>query len=187
MPGQGLPQGWGSDLGKEEPPKPEGLETLVKPDKKGDSLEPSKFKDEMALQFFLGLMGGQSPNMFTNVSQAGLGALKYGQEAKKEESERLYREALAKHYSVAPEIQLQEYLKDPENMAAYIKQRKALGDPALMKELVADYLKNPAGMAVLEKSNPALFAAIKQQAMSAVAPQAISSLPGAGATTRPPV
>lgn len=169
------------------PPKveKEGIEKLLQakaPEGKGD-----KFKDEMALQFFLGLMGGQSPNAFTNVSQAGLGALKYGQEAKKEESERLYREALAKHYQVSPDIQLLEYLKDPENMKQYMKQREALGEPALMKELVTEYLKNPAGMSVLQKENPALYAAVRQQAMMAAAPRAISGLPGAGATTRPPV
>lgn len=176
------------------PPKveKEGIEKLLEakaPEGKGD-----KYKDEMALQFFLGLMGGQSPNAFTNVSQAGLGALKYGQEARDAEFRNKYLEAMAQHHTAASkyagmpnDVQLLEYLKDPKNMAAYQKQREAMGDPALLKTLVSEYIKNPAGMAYLEKQDPVLFNIIKQQARSGLAPSAISALPGAGAATRPPV
>ena len=144
----GLPMG---DLGFDT----SGLDALTKPETKGGvedlitstakeaGVKPSKFKDEMALQFFLGLMGGQSPNAMTNVSQAGLGALKYGQELKKDESEQLYREALGKKYGTPSEIQMLEYLKDPKNMAQYTKQRESMREPMTKEKLIESFMKTP--------------------------------------------
>jgi soluble lytic murein transglycosylase-like protein len=56
-----------------------------------DALPASERKgwtDDMLMQFFLGMAAGESPNAITNAAKAGLGALKYGQEAKKAETER---------------------------------------------------------------------------------------------------
>lgn len=148
QPNKGLPM---DDLGFDR----SGLDALSPPDTKGDvedlmkgaakdaGMKPSKFKDEMALQFFLGLMGGQSPNALTNVSQAGLGALKYGQELKKDESEQLYREALGKKYGTPSEIQMLEYLKDPKNMAQYTKQRESMREPMTKEKLIESFMKTP--------------------------------------------
>lgn len=123
------------------------VEDLMRGAAKDAGMKPSKFKDEMALQFFLGLMGGQSPNALTNVSQAGLGALKYGQELKKEESEQLYREALGKKYGTPSEIQMLEYLKDPKNMANYMQQREAMREPMTKEALYKLFMASPQAMA----------------------------------------
>ena len=173
-----------------------GLDALDKADKKEiidvakASLPKGKGSDygnDFLLMLGLGLMGGQSPNALTNLGQAGIGALKHVQESRKDEADRLYKESLAKHYGVPNEVQMLEYLKDPENMANYMRQREAMGDPAMMKELVTEYIKNPAGLAYLETKNPAIYNMIKQQATRALTPPKVASLPGAGANTRPPV
>jgi len=69
----------------------------------------------------------------------------------------------------------------------YNMMKEAEGEPALMRELVTEYLKNPAGMSVLKSENPALYSAIRMQASRVMAPRPMSELPGAGAATRPPV
>jgi len=135
---------------KVTPDKPEGgIETLVKPDKTMDAKGGDKYKDEMALQFFLGLMGGQSPNMFTNVSQAGLGALKYGQEAKKEESERAYREALSKHYGKDPFLQRLEALKDPENRKMFQQMKELEREPMTREKLYTAFMSSPTALGLM--------------------------------------
>ena len=141
------------------PDKPEGgIETLVKPDKTLDAKGGDKFKDEMALQFFLGLMGGDSPNMFTNVSRAGLGALKYGQEAKKEESERLYKEAMAKHWGVEPFVQRLQALQDPDNMRMFKQMKELEREPMTREKLYTAFMSSPTAMGLMadpEKLNAA--------------------------------
>lgn len=137
----------------------EGIEKLLEASK-GATPEAggNKYKDEMALQFFLGLMGGQSPNAFTNVSQAGLGALKYGQEAKKEESERLYREALAKHYGVDPFVQRLKALQDPENMRMFKQMKELEREPMTREKLYTAFMSSPTAMGLMadpEKLNAA--------------------------------
>jgi hypothetical protein len=164
-----------------------GIDDLMRGAAKDAGVKPSEFKDDMAMMFFLNLMGGKSPNALTNASTAGISALKYGQELKKDESEKLYRESLAKHYGVPNEVQMLEYLKKPENMEAYQKQREAIGNPALMKDLAMAYIKDPASLAVLEKQNPAVYKMIQQQVKGLLMPNPISSLPGDSTNTRPPV
>jgi hypothetical protein len=164
-----------------------GIDDLMRGAAKDAGVKPSEFKDDMAMMFFLNLMGGKSPNALTNASTAGISALKYGQELKKDESEKLYRESLAKHYGVPNEVQMLEYLKKPENMEAYQKQRDAIGNPALMKDLAMAYIKDPASLAVLEKQNPAVYKMIQQQVKGLLMPNPISSLPGDSTNTRPPV
>lgn len=160
QPNKGLPM---DDLGFDR----SGLDALTPPDTKGDvedlmkgaakdaGMKPSKFKDEMALQFFLGLMGGQSPNALTNVSQAGLGALKFGQELKKDESEQMYREALAKHYGVDPMIQRAQALQDPAIAKQFAKMKELEREPVTKEALLKSFMSSPEGMAA--SSDPAKF------------------------------
>ncbi len=132
------------------PDKPEGIKDLVeKPGKTLEAAGGNKYKDEMALQFFLGLMGGQSPNAFTNVSTAGLGALKFGQEAKKEESERLYREALAKHYGKDPFLQRLEALKDPENRKMFQQMKELEREPMTREKLYTAFMSSPTALGLM--------------------------------------
>ena len=132
-----------------------GVEDLMKGAAKDAGMKPSKFKDEMALQFFLGLMGGQSPNALTNVSQAGLGALKFGQELKKDESEQLYREALSKHYGVDPMIQRAQALQDPAIAKQFAKMKELEREPVTKEALLKAFMGSPEGMAA--SSDPAKF------------------------------
>lgn len=139
--------------------KKEGIEKLLDASK-GTTPDAggNKYKDEMALQFFLGLMGGQSPNAMTNVSQAGLGALKYGQEAKKEESERAYKEALAKHYGVDPFVQRLKALQDPENMQMFKQMKELEREPMTREKLYTAFMSSPTAMGLMadpEKLNAA--------------------------------
>jgi hypothetical protein len=131
------------------------VEDLMKGAAKDAGMKPSKFKDEMALQFFLGLMGGQSPNALTNVSQAGLGALKFGQELKKDESEQMYREALAKHYGVDPMIQRAQALQDPAIAKQFQKMKEFEREPMTKETLLKSFMGSPEGMAA--SSDPAKF------------------------------
>ena len=123
------------------------LDEAISNGAKEAGVKPSKFKDEMALMFFLNLMGGKSPNPLTNVSTSGIGALKFGQELRKEESEQIYREALGKKYGTPSEIQMLEYLKDPKNMASYTQQREALRDPMTKEALYKLFMASPQAMA----------------------------------------
>jgi hypothetical protein len=160
QPNKGLPM---DDLGFDR----SGLDALSPPDTKGDvedlmkgaakdaGMKPSKFKDEMALQFFLGLMGGQSPNALTNVSQAGLGALKFGQELKKDESEQMYREALSKHYGVDPMIQRAQALQDPAIAKQFAKMKELEREPVTKEALLKAFMGSPEGMAA--SSDPVKF------------------------------
>ena len=132
-----------------------GVEDLITSTAKDAGMKPSKFKDEMALQFFLGLMGGQSPNALTNVSQAGLGALKFGQELKKDESEQMYREALAKHYGVDPMIQRAQALQDPAIAKQFAKMKELEREPVTKEALLKAFMGSPEGMAA--SSDPTKF------------------------------
>jgi hypothetical protein len=152
QPNKGLPM---DDLGFDrsgldalsQPEVKGGVEDLITSTAKDAGVKPSKFKDDMALMFFLNLMGGKSPNALTNASTAGISALKYGQELKKEESEQLYREALGKKYGTPSEIQMLEYLKDPKNMANYMQQREAMRDPMTKEALYKLFMASPQAMA----------------------------------------
>lgn len=156
-PNKGLPM---DDLGYDrsglDALTPKGdVEDLMKGAAKDAGMKPSKFKDEMALQFFLGLMGGQSPNALTNVSQAGLGALKFGQELKKDESEQMYREALSKHYGVDPMIQRAQALQDPAIARQFAKMKELEREPVTKEALLKAFMGSPEGMAA--SSDPAKF------------------------------
>lgn len=132
-----------------------GVEDLINNTAKDAGMKPSKFKDEMALQFFLGLMGGQSPNAMSNVSTAGLGALKFGQELKKDESEQMYREALAKHYGVDPMIQRATALQDPAIAKQFAKMKELEREPVTKEALLKAFMNSPEGMAA--SSDPTKF------------------------------
>jgi len=144
-----------------EPPKdlpPEvkgGIEDLMKVSAKDAGVKPSEFKDDMAMMFFLNLMGGKSPNALANVSQAGLGALKYGQELKKEQSEQTYREALAKHYGVDPMIQRAQALQDPAIAKQFAKMKELEREPVTKEALLKSFMSSPEGMAA--SSDPTKF------------------------------
>jgi hypothetical protein len=132
-----------------------GVEDLITSTAKDAGVKPSKFKDDMALMFFLNLMGGKSPNALTNASTAGISALKYGQELKKDESEQMYREALAKHYGVDPMIQRAQALQDPAIAKQFAKMKELEREPVTKEALLKAFMGSPEGMAA--SSDPAKF------------------------------
>ena len=145
-------------------------------------------KNEMLLMLGLGLMGGQSPNALTNLGQAGIGALKYGQESKKDAAETAYKQAIAQHYGVTPEIQNLEYFKNnPEALATLQARSDAAGNAALMKSMVDKFISDPTSMDILKQSQPQLYEAIANQAKMATMPSLLGGLPGAGANIRAPL
>jgi hypothetical protein len=145
-------------------------------------------KNEMLLMLGLGLMGGQSPNALTNLGQAGIGALKYGQESKKDAAETAYKQAIAQHYGVTPEIQNLEYFKNnPEALATLQARSDAAGNAATMKSMVDKFISDPTSMDILKQSQPQLYAAIANQAKMATMPSLLGGLPGAGANIRAPL
>lgn len=100
-------------------------------------------KNEMLLMLGLGLMGGQSPNALTNLGQAGIGALKYGQESKKDAAEMAYKQAIAQHYSVPTEVQMLEWLKDPANMAQYKQLQESKREPMTKEKMFSTFMSSP--------------------------------------------
>lgn len=160
QPNRGLPM---DDLGFDksgldalsQPETKSGVEDLITSTAKDAGVKPSKFKDDMALMFFLNLMGGKSPNALTNASTAGISALKYGQELKKDESEQMYREALAKHYGVDPMIQRAQALQDPAIAKQFAKMKELEREPVTKEALLKSFMGSPEGMAA--SSDPAKF------------------------------
>ena len=100
-------------------------------------------KNEMLLMLGLGLMGGQSPNALTNLGQAGIGALKYGQESKKEAADTAYKQAMAAHYGVPTEVQMLEWLKDPANMAQYKQLQESKREPMTKEKMFSTFMSSP--------------------------------------------
>jgi lysozyme family protein len=113
----------------------------------------SDFSNDFLLSLGLNLMAGQSPNFLTNLGQAGIGALKYTQEAKKESAEEAYKQAMASHHmalsksaGMPTEVQMLEYLKNPKNMAAYMQQREAMREPMTKEGLFKQFMASTQGM-----------------------------------------
>ena len=100
-------------------------------------------KNEMLLMLGLGLMGGQSPNALTNLGQAGIGALKYGQESKKDAADTAYKQAMAAHYGVPTEVQMLEWLKDPANMAQYKQLQESKREPMTKEKMFSTFMSSP--------------------------------------------
>ena len=105
---------------------------------------------------------------------------------RKEEAESRYRDALAKHYGVTPEIQLVNAMQDPAFAANYNKLMEAKNDPAQLRVLSQEMIKNPAQMEVLKKLDPPLYSMLRANLVSGFMPTPLSS-PGATAPIRAPI
>jgi len=99
-------------------------------------------------------MAGKSPYALQNLGEAGIGALRQEQEAKKQAleerkiaSEEAYQKALSAHYGVTPEIQLVQAMKDPEFAKQYQSLVSAKSGPMTQKDLIDNYMKTLKGQA----------------------------------------
>ena len=138
------------------------------------------------LMIGLGIMSGQSPHALTNIGEGGLKGLQMVMAGRKEEAESRYRDALAKHYGVTPEIQLVNAMQDPAFAANYNKLMEAKNDPAQLRVLSQEMIKNPAQMEVLKKLDPPLYSMLRANLVSGFMPTPLSS-PGATAPIRAPI
>jgi len=110
--------------------------------------------NDFLLNMGLGLMAGKSPYALQNLGEAGIGALRQEQEAKKQAleerkiaSEEAYQKALSAHYGVTPEIQLVQAMKDPEFAKQYQSLVSAKSGPMTQKDLIDNYMKTLKGQA----------------------------------------
>jgi hypothetical protein len=108
--------------------------------------------NDFLLNMGLGLMAGKSPYALQNLGEAGIGALRQEQEAKKQAleerkiaSEEAYQKALSAHYGVTPEIQLVQAMKDPEFAKQYQSLVSAKSGPMTQKDLIDNYMKTLKG------------------------------------------
>ena len=101
--------------------------------------------NKLMLQMGLHLMAGKSPNLLTNVGEAGLGALTMQQAEAKANSEKAYREAMAAHAKMpSSEVQMIErYSKDPTFRKAVDTMAAAKREPMTRETLFKEYIKSP--------------------------------------------
>ena len=101
--------------------------------------------NKLMLLMGLHLMAGKSPNLLTNVGEAGLGALTMQQAEAKANSEKAYREAMAAHAKMpSSEVQMIErYSKDPTFRKAVDTMAAAKREPMTRETLFKEYIKSP--------------------------------------------
>jgi hypothetical protein len=101
--------------------------------------------NRLMLQMGLHLMAGKSPNMLTNIGEAGLGTLAMQQAEAKSNSEKAYREAMAAHAKMpSGEVQMIErYANDPNFRKAVDTMAAAKREPMTRETLFKEYIKSP--------------------------------------------
>jgi hypothetical protein len=101
--------------------------------------------NRLMLQMGLHLMAGKSPNMLTNIGEAGLGTLAMQQAEAKSNSEKAYREAMAAHAKMpSGEVQMYEkYANDPKFRKAVDMMAAAKREPTTRETLFKEYIKSP--------------------------------------------
>jgi hypothetical protein len=100
------------------------------------------FKDPM-LQMGLHLMASKDPRFLGGIGEAGIATAGMQAAQNKEESERAYKEALAKHYGVDPMIQRLNALKDPETAKAYARMKELEREPVTREAIAKAWMGNP--------------------------------------------
>jgi hypothetical protein len=156
-----------------------GKEATPKDERKGMS-------GEDFLMIGLGILSGQSPNALVNIGEGGLKGLQMVMAGRKEAAESRYRDALAKNYGVSPEIQLVNAMQDPAFAANYNKLMEAKNDPAQLRVLSQEIVKNPAQMEVLKKLDPAMYSMLRATLVGGFMPPPVSA-PGGSAAIRAPI
>ena len=122
--------------------QPEGITAAETPK---DPVTGGTDWNRLMLQMGLHLMAGKSPNLLTNVGEAGLGALTMQQAEAKANSEKAYREAMAAHAKMpSSEVQMIErYSKDPTFRKAVDTMAAAKREPMTRETLFKEYIKSP--------------------------------------------
>jgi len=156
-----------------------GKDATPKSDRKGMS-------GEDFLMIGLGILSGQSPNALTNIGEGGLKGLQLVMAGRKEAAESRYRDALAKNYGVSPEIQLVNAMQDPVFAANYNKLQEAKNDPAQLRVLSQEIIKNPAQMEILKKLDPPMYNMLRATLVGGFMPPPVSA-PGGSAAIRAPI
>jgi hypothetical protein len=126
--------------------------------------------NSLMLKMGLNLMAGKSPNMLTNIGEAGLGTLGMQQAEEKAKSEAEYRKAMGKHYTMpSSEIQMLEWARDPKNLQLIKQIAQAKADPKASAQEALAFLKD-AGV-VLKEVDPVLYGVLRDKIVRAHYPE----------------
>jgi hypothetical protein len=115
-------------------------------------------------------MAGKSPNMLTNIGEAGLGTLAMQQAEEKAKSESEYRRALGRQAArPSAAIQELEWARDPENMKLLKQIAQAKADPKASSAEALAFLKDN-GL-VLKELDPVLYGVLRNKVLGYAVPQ----------------
>lgn len=132
--------------------------------------------NSLMLKMGLHLMAGKSPNLMTNIGEAGLGALGMQQAEEKSKSEAEYRRAMGRYYArPSAAIQELEWARDPNNMKLIRQIAQAKADPKTSSAEALGFLKDN-GL-ILKELDPVLYGVLRNKALGYAVPQ---TLEGAG-------
>jgi hypothetical protein len=122
------------------------------------------------LKMGLHLMAGKSPNMLTNIGEAGLGTLAMQQAEDKSKSEAEYRRAMGRYYArPSAAIQELEWARDPDNMKLFRQIAQAKADPKTNSAEALAFLKDN-GL-ILKELDPVLYGVLRNKALGYAVPQ----------------
>jgi flagellum-specific peptidoglycan hydrolase FlgJ len=125
---------------------------------------------KLMLQMGLHLMAGKSPNLLTNIGEAGLGTLAMQQAEKKSTSEAEYRRALGRYYEKpSAAIQELEWARDPENMKLLRQIAQAKADPKTSSAEALGFLKDN-GL-ILKELDPVMYKVLRNKVLGYAVPQ----------------
>jgi hypothetical protein len=126
--------------------------------------------NSLMLKMGLHLMAGKSPNMLTNIGEAGLGTLAMQQAEDKSKSEAEYRRAMGRYYArPSAAIQELEWARDPDNMKLFRQIAQAKADPKTNSAEALAFLKDN-GL-ILKELDPVLYGVLRNKALGYAVPQ----------------
>ena len=126
--------------------------------------------NSLMLKMGLHLMAGKSPNMLTNIGEAGLGTLAMQQAEEKSKSEAEYRRALGRQAArPSAAIQELEWARDPENMKLLRQIAQAKADPKTSSAEALGFLKDN-GL-ILKELDPVLYEVLRNKVLGYAVPQ----------------
>lgn len=150
---------------KEEVPEGLAVKDLPK-----DPITGGTDWNSLMLKMGLHLMSGKSPNMLTNIGEAGLGTLAMQQAEEKSKSEAEYRRALGRQAArPSAAIQELEWARDPENMKLLRQIAQAKADPKASSAEALAFLKDN-GL-VLKELDPVLYGVLRNKVLGYAVPQ----------------
>jgi len=161
-----IPSGMLAPVAGEEKAAPEGLSIKDLPK---DPVTGGTDWNSLMLKMGLHLMSGKSPNLLTNIGEAGLGTLAMQQAEEKSKSEAEYRRALGRQAArPSAAIQELEWARDPENMKLLRQIAQAKADPKTSSAEALGFLKDN-GL-ILKELDPVLYEVLRNKVLGYAVP-----------------